>query len=77
LTVRDNHNITPRWLCIREACAYASMGLKKMKQHIKEGDIYGKKSGKWFIDRYSIDAFLSDGIMDDKIIVEKILASLR
>jgi hypothetical protein len=71
-----DNSVTPRWLCMSAACTYASMGLKKMKRHIKAGEILAKKSGKWFVDRYSIDEFFGDK-KNEEIAVEKILASFR
>lgn len=68
--------IVPRWLTLSEACRYASMSSRKMKRHIKAGEIYGSKKGKWFIDRDSIDAFFHDDNFQN-LMVEKVLESFR
>jgi len=69
-------DIITRWLTLSEACRYASMSSRKMKRHIKEGEIYGSKKGKWFIDRDSIDAFFLDENFQN-LMVEKVLESFR
>lgn len=68
--------IIPRWLSLSEACQYASMSARKMKRHIKAGEIHGLKKGKWFVDRNSIDAFFRDDNFQN-LMVEKVLASFR
>ncbi len=52
-----------RWLTLKEAMAYAKVGsVNTIKKWIEEGYIYGhKRSGKWIVDRESIDNwFLSE-----------------
>jgi hypothetical protein len=71
-----NRSINPRWLCVREACQYASMSWRKMKRHIEAGEIFAKKSGKWFVDRESIDTFFLDDSYEN-MMVEKLLAEFR
>jgi len=74
-TSQDQFNLK-RWFSLKEACQYASISKRKLIKHIKDGEIYGSKKGKWFVDRESIDAFFLNGGFE-KLAVEKILASIR
>ena len=66
--------ISPRWLSVTDACRYSSMSDKTLMRYVKTGEIYGKKlGGKWYIDRYSIDAFLKS----DEIVINETLARFR
>lgn len=69
-----DHDINPRWLGLKQACAYASMSENTLLAHVRAGDIYGtKKIGKWYIDRHSIDVFFEE----EKILAKTIVASLK
>jgi len=53
-----------KWLSFSEACRYANRGKNWMLDKLKSGDIYGYQelgvkdiSGKWVIDKHSIDSF--------------------
>ncbi len=62
-----------RWLKLRTACNYAQMGKEKMLYYVETGRIYGTmKTGKWIIDRLSIDAFL----LEDKLIEDETVANI-
>ena len=54
--------IKPRWLEIKEACGYARVSRNTLMNYINEGHVYAfKRTGKWIVDRESIDDFfLSD-----------------
>jgi excisionase family DNA binding protein len=66
--------ISPRWLSVRKACRYTSMSDKTLMRYVVAGNIYGtKQGGKWYIDRYSIDAFFKS----EDIAIEETLARMR
>lgn len=47
-----------RWLTVKEACEYAKIKRDTLMRWLDEGYVYGsKRSGKWIIDRTSIDSF--------------------
>ena len=71
--VRDIDDINPRWLSVTQTCKYSGMSDKTLMRHVLNGRIYGsKKGGKWYIDRFSVDAFF----LNDHIYVEETLARL-
>jgi len=56
----------PRWLNLKDACAYMGrVSDKYLKGLIEEGHIYarqpGGEGGRYIVDRESIDAFLNAG----------------
>ncbi|MGD9808740.1 MAG: helix-turn-helix domain-containing protein [Deferribacterales bacterium] len=63
--------INKRWLTFNEACEYSNRGKNWLQEKLNNGDIYGYqehgeqgKSGKWIVDRHSIDQFyLTDSNM--------------
>jgi excisionase family DNA binding protein len=66
--------IEPRWLSLSEACEYAAMSDKTLLRFVGEGNIYGtKKGGKWYIDRFSIDAFMTS----DEVFVDEAVERLK
>ena len=68
----SNADINPRWLSVREACRYMSMSENTLMRYVP-CDIYGtKKGGKWFIDRFSIDAFMEQDRAAVKLEVERL-----
>jgi len=71
-SMNDRFSVVPRWLSMKQACAYASMSENKLMEHINADDIYAtKKGGKRFVDRESIDAFmLSDSRAAEKRFAE-------
>ncbi len=53
-------NVYPKWMELNEAIKYAKTSKNTIKSWIDEGYIYGfKRSGKWIIDRESIDNWYS------------------
>ena len=51
-----------RWLKLKPAAKYASMGTQKLKQLAKDGEIIGfpdpdSKRGDWIFDRQSLDSY--------------------
>ena len=69
----NDKDINPRWLSVRQSCRYASMSDKTIMKYVLAGYIWGaKKGGKWYIDRFSIDAFFHS----DDVYVEDTLARL-
>ena len=50
-----------RWLTIKEACEYARIKRDTLMKWLDEGYIYGsKRSGKWIVDRKSIDNYYNE-----------------
>jgi len=63
----------PRWLKLKQAAAWASIGKERLKQLAEEGHIKGfqdpdSKRGDWIFDRYSIDEYRNNqaGYLEDK-----------
>lgn len=55
----------PKWLTIEEASTYAKASIKKIRRWIDEGYIYGfKRTGKYVIDRESIDNWYNSERID-------------
>lgn len=55
----------PRWLTIEEAVSYARTSKRKLRTWIEEGYIYGfKRTGKYVIDRESIDTWYNSERID-------------
>ena len=55
--------IKPRWVNVKDAASYSSLGIKKLKELAERGDIIGIKDnttdkGIWRFDLESIDRFL-------------------
>ena len=49
-------NTQPRWLTMEEAVVYAKTSMRKLRNWVDEGYIYGfKRTGKYIVDRESID----------------------
>lgn len=49
-----------RWLTIAEACQYSKVKRETLMKWIDEGHVYASKtSGKWIIDRTSIDDYFN------------------
>lgn len=61
-----------RWLTMEEASNYGRMGRPKLMELIRSGQIYGtKRTGKWLIDKESIDRFLfEEDLEDSKLAVD-------
>lgn len=58
----DCLSIQPRWLSLRDAAAYASLGQKRLKALAREGIIVGAPDpddgrGGWIFDRLSLDGY--------------------
>jgi len=59
LILKIGSNSYPRWMDIKTACTYTSMSKPTIMEYIMIGDVYAKKlSGKWYVDRDSIDEFM-------------------
>jgi hypothetical protein len=53
---------SPRWLKLKQACQYSSIGKERLKHLADTGDIIGfqdpdSKRGDWIFDRLSLDAY--------------------
>jgi hypothetical protein len=71
-SIMPDMSVYPRWLSVREACRYMSMSENTLMRYVPV-DIYGtKKGGKWYIDRYSIDAFMDRDREGVKLAVERL-----
>lgn len=71
------NDITPRWLSVQQAGAYASMSRPTIMKHITAGNFVAKKDGKWRVDRESIDRYLSSDSEDYTMMAKQILQSVR
>ena len=75
LTSNKIEDINPRWLSVKQACRYASMSRPTLMTYVVDGNIYGSlKGGKWYVDRYSIDAFFESDKVQLNIGLHKLLA---
>lgn len=77
MSVKDQSQILPRWLSLRQAASYGPYGQKRLVELIRDRKIRGchlADNGKrpWVIDRLSLDEYV-DGQMDDGIDRNKIL----
>jgi excisionase family DNA binding protein len=61
-----------RWLSIEEACKYGKMSRNKLLGFVRNGEIHGtKRTGRWRIDRESIDSFfLEEDLQEGRIYVD-------
>ena len=55
-------DITPRWLKLKEAALYASIGKTRLKELAVQGIVKGfpdpdSRRGDWIFDRHSLDAY--------------------
>lgn len=65
-------NITPRWLKLKAAAAYSSLGRKRLKKLAQEGKIIGAPDpesgrGDWIFDRLSLDEYRENQVGSDTI----------
>lgn len=72
----------PRWLRLKVAAQYASLGQKKLKDMAKAGTIAGyqdKDSGRgdWIFDRLSIDQYRENPLQSSQDNVAGALAKIR
>jgi len=72
------NNITPRWLKIKPAARYASIGQKKLKILARKGLIAGYPDpdsgrGDWIFDKKSLDEYRQKPLMHIKTEAKKIL----
>ncbi len=63
----------PRWLKLKQAATWASVGKNRLKQLAMDGHIIGfqdpdSKRGDWIFDRYSLDEYRNDqaGYLEEK-----------
>ena len=78
----DRLLIQPRWLRLKQAALYSSIGQKKLKQLAEAGDIAGysdpnSKRGDWIFDRESLDSYRLKPITETNIKINKILAEIK
>jgi hypothetical protein len=76
--------MTPRWLKLKDAAEYTSIGTKRLIMLAEEGQVRGfqdpdSRRGDWIFDRLSLDAyregqFASSGVV---AVEQKSLAILR
>lgn len=84
IAARIADRITPpcgRWLTLKEACRYSSIGLHRLKKLASDGTIKGTPDpdngrGDWIFDKESIDAY-REGQMTVIGAREKALAILK
>ncbi len=74
-------DIYPRWMTLKQACFYASIGEKRLIELAKQGIVRGgqdKDSGKknWIFDRESIDEYRMGQMLSDNA-RKKALAILK
>lgn len=67
-----------RWLKLKDAAHYSSIGEKRLKELAKRGLVQGYqdedlKRGDWVFDRHSLDKYWESQLNDDTIKLMKIL----
>lgn len=72
----------PRWLKLKQAAKYSSIGEKRLKALADEGEIIGYQDARtekkiWRFDRYSIDDYMMEPVREFELKTEKILAKMR
>ena len=72
----------PRWMRLKEASWYSSIGQKRLKDIAEQGFIIGFKDedsgrGVWIFDRYSLDAYRDSQAATKQYSSEKALGILR
>lgn len=69
--------ITPRWMTLKQAVAYANIGQKRMKALADAGEIAGYQEdtgrGDWIFDKESIDRYRSRPLQETNVRFNKIL----
>lgn len=69
--------ITPRWLKLGQAAAYANIGQKRLKALADAGEIAGYQEdtgrGDWIFDKESIDEYRSRPLAETSVRFQKIL----
>jgi len=73
--------LNARWIKLKEAVAYASIGKMRLKQLAKDGKVAGfadpdSKRGDWIFDRQSIDAYRLGQVQRPKAIALEIWNNL-
>lgn len=72
----------PRWMKLKQAAAYSSIGEKRLKILAEDREIIGypdpdSKRGDWIFDKDSIDKYRMRPAHQNNIRVNKILDSIR
>ena len=62
MTAAAENNIIPRWIRLKDAMAYSSIGRDRLKELAQSGHIRGFKApdnrrGDWIFDRQSLDEY--------------------
>ena len=69
--------ITPRWMTLKQAAAYANIGQKRLKSLADAGEIAGYQEdtgrGDWIFDKESIDRYRSRPLHETSVRFHKIL----
>ena len=78
----DLLSVQPRWMKLKQAAAYSSIGEKRLKALADDGEIAGypdpnSKRGDWIFDKISIDKYRMEPIAKMNVRVNKILDSMR
>lgn len=79
-----NNSGTPRWLRLKEAAAYSSIGTQRLIRLALAGRVDGfqdreTKKGVWIFDRHSLDAYHERRMLADmpcKIVLPRGLGAL-
>lgn len=78
----DMLSVQPRWMKLKQAAAYSSIGEKRLKTLADDREIVGypdpdSKRGDWIFDKISIDKYRMRPVHKTNIRVNKILDSIR
>ena len=80
--IADMLSVQPRWMKLKQAAAYSSIGEKRLKALADDREIIGypdpdSKRGDWIFDKISIDKYRMKPISKMNVKVNKILDSMR
>ena len=75
-------SVQPRWMKLKQAAGYSSIGEKKLKNLAEDREIDGypdpdSKRGDWIFDKISIDKYRMKPIHKTNVRIKKILDSIR
>ncbi len=76
--IAERISVQPRWLKLKQAVEYGSMGEKRLKKLAMNGEIDGypeNRRGDWIFDRYSIDKYRLKPIEETNVRFKKLLDS--
>ena len=69
----------PRWLKLRQASQYSTIGIKRLKKLAEAGEVYarqGNDRGDWIFDKESIDKYMLAPGKEHKARSEKLIDSI-